>query len=352
MTLSAPTNATLGRAQAMGTILNDDLPIMSIADASIVEGNTGTSNLVFTVTLSQSSPQTVTVNYATANGTATAGTDYTAASGTLTFPAGTTTQTITVPVDRRHDGRGGRDVHRDTVDSDERHDRHGAGDRHDPERRRADTVDQQRERDRRQLRLDQRHVHGHVVAGEPADRHGRLRHGAWNGDGRRDYTTTSGTLTFSPGQTSKTISVPVLGDTLDENDETFSVNLSAPVNATLSTATGTGTIVDNDPTPTLSINSVSVQEGDSGTRNATLTVTLSAASSKQVTVSYATANGTATAGSDYTAASGTLTFQPGDDDSEHQRRRSMATRRRGQRNGAREPVEPDQRDHRAPVRAS
>ena len=83
------------------------------------------------------------------------------------------------------------------------------------------------------------------------------------------------------------------------------------MNATLSTATGTGTIVDNDPTPSLSINSVSVQEGDSGTRNATLTVSLSAASGKQVTVNYATANGTATAGSDYTAASGTLTFQPG-----------------------------------------
>jgi hypothetical protein len=61
-----------------------------------------------------------------------------------------------------------------------------------------------------------------------------------------DYTATSGTLVFAPGQTSKTVAVPILGDTGDESDETFSVTLSNPVNATLGTATATGTITNND----------------------------------------------------------------------------------------------------------
>src|SRR5262249_916671 len=62
------------------------------------EGNTGTTNAVFTVSLSAASGQTVTVNYATANGTANAGTDYVATSGTLSFAPGVTTQSVVVPV--------------------------------------------------------------------------------------------------------------------------------------------------------------------------------------------------------------------------------------------------------------
>jgi Calx-beta domain/RTX calcium-binding nonapeptide repeat (4 copies) len=61
-----------------------------------------------------------------------------------------------------------------------------------------------------------------------------------------DYTATSGTLVFAPGQTSKTVAVPILGDTGYESDETFSVTLSNPVNATLGTATATGTITNDD----------------------------------------------------------------------------------------------------------
>ncbi|HSQ25192.1 MAG TPA: Calx-beta domain-containing protein, partial [Pyrinomonadaceae bacterium] len=64
--------------------------------------------------------------------------------------------------------------------------------------------------------------------------------------------------------------------------------------------------------PSLSINSTSIPEGDSGTRSMNFTVTLSAASNLSITVNFSTANGTATAGFDYVAASGTLTFDPGD----------------------------------------
>ena len=71
---------------------------LAISDVSILEGNSGTTAFVFTVTLSAPIDQAVTVNYATADGTATAGSDYTAASGTLTIPAGQTSGTITVLV--------------------------------------------------------------------------------------------------------------------------------------------------------------------------------------------------------------------------------------------------------------
>jgi streptogramin lyase len=128
-----------------------------------------------------------------------------------------------------------------------------------------------------------------------------------------DYNATSGTLTFNPGVTTQTITVNVIGDTIVEPDETFTVNLSSPVGATIAVGTGTGTIVNDDVAagPTLSINNVSANEGNSGTTPFVFTVTLSAASGSTVTVNYATADGTATAGSDYAAASGVLTFAPG-----------------------------------------
>src|SRR5690606_23063191 len=101
------------------------------------------------------------------------------------------------------------------------------------------------------------------------------------------------------------------GDTLDEDNETFFVNLTNATNVTIVDGQGVGTITDNDATPSLAINNASVTEGNSGSTNATFTVTLSAASGRVVTVNYTTANGTATAGQDYTAVSGTLTFNPG-----------------------------------------
>ena len=74
------------------------VPTISVGDASVSEGNSGTSQLAFTVTLSQATTGPVTVHYSTGNGTATAGSDYTAVSGTLTFAAGETSKTISVPI--------------------------------------------------------------------------------------------------------------------------------------------------------------------------------------------------------------------------------------------------------------
>jgi hypothetical protein len=78
--------------------VQDTGPVLTIDDISIDEGNSGTVNAVFTVTLSATSSQTVTVNYATANGTATVGSDYVAASGQVTFQPGQTSRAVTVVV--------------------------------------------------------------------------------------------------------------------------------------------------------------------------------------------------------------------------------------------------------------
>ena len=129
-----------------------------------------------------------------------------------------------------------------------------------------------------------------------------------------DFQTASGTLTFAPGETSKTITVAVLGDQMYEPNETFAVNLSGATNATIGDGNGIGTIVNDDTyvTPSISIGDVSKAEGRNGSTLFTFTVTLSVPSATAVTVNYSTANGTATAVEDYTAASGTLTFAPGE----------------------------------------
>ena len=127
-----------------------------------------------------------------------------------------------------------------------------------------------------------------------------------------DYTPVSGTLVFNPGETEKQIPVPVIGDLDDESDETFGVQLSAPVNADLLDAEATGTIIDDDGLSTISIADQTALEGDTGTTEMQFEVTLSPVSASVVTVDYATANGSALAGSDYTAVAGTLTFNPGE----------------------------------------
>ena len=98
--LSAPSNAAIARGQGRGTILNDDpMPTLSIDDAQVTEGDTGSVPATFTVRLSAVSGAPTTVAYATADGTATAASgDYAPVSGILTIPAGSLAGTITVNV--------------------------------------------------------------------------------------------------------------------------------------------------------------------------------------------------------------------------------------------------------------
>ncbi len=128
---------------------------------------------------------------------------------------------------------------------------------------------------------------------------------------KSDFTAATGTVTFKPGETKKTITISVAGDKLYENDETFTVKLSSPVNVALGIDSATGTILNDDLPPTLSVADVAVKEGNAGTTTALFTLKLSAASGLPATVNYATADGTAIAGIDYQAASGSVTFAPG-----------------------------------------
>jgi hypothetical protein len=129
----------------------------------------------------------------------------------------------------------------------------------------------------------------------------------------KDYQPISGTLTFNPGVTTQTIVVQSLEDAIDEFVETVEVKLSNPVNANLlNGGVGTGNIIDNEANVTVSISDVSVFEGNGGTSSAVFTVRASAAHEKFIQVVYSTANGTATAPGDYVAKNGNILFLPGE----------------------------------------
>jgi hypothetical protein len=227
------------------------LPGLSIADVSASEGNAGSANAVFTVTLSAAATSAVSVTYATANGTATAGTDYTATSGTLTFAPGETSKTLTVAIT-------------------------------------GDTVVEPTETFAINLSapvgatLADANAQGSIVNDDVAPpppgmsiadvsvTEGNASTTATftvtlsaaatsaisvayaTADGTAtgaDYTAASGTLNFAAGDTSKTITVTILGDTAVESTETFTVNLTAAAGATLTDASAQGSIVDDDVPP-------------------------------------------------------------------------------------------------------
>ena len=129
-------------------------------------------------------------------------------------------------------------------------------------------------------------------------------------DPELDFIAQAGQLTFfaangeTNGQTSKTLIVPVVGDTEDEPIEYFTMELRAT--DLPETVVGVATILDDDAT--IGIGDVTVTEGSTGTTSATFTATVSSTDSGDVTVNYATADGTARTPFDYTAQSGTLTF--------------------------------------------
>ena len=125
-----------------------------------------------------------------------------------------------------------------------------------------------------------------------------------------DYTATSGALSFAPGEVEKPVVVLVTGDTVDETQETFFLDISNVQNATVASSRGTGFINDDDG-PTISINDVSVTEGNSGTKAATFTLTLSGPSVEPIAVRVITTPGTATASTDYNSLNLVVTFQPG-----------------------------------------
>ena len=151
-----------------------------------------------------------------------------------------------------------------------------------------------------------------------------------------DYVTASGSATIAAGATTTTVGITVNGDIVDENNETFTVNLSNPPTPRSPTARG-GTITDDDAAPTLSIDDVAVAEGNGGTTTATFTVSLSAASGQTVTVDWATADGTAAAGADYARPAAAARSRPGATTRHGRRHRQRRPDRRGERDLHRRP---------------
>ena len=125
-----------------------------------------------------------------------------------------------------------------------------------------------------------------------------------------DYVASTGAATIAAGEIEKQVVVLVNGDTVDEVQETFFLDISNVQNATVSSNRGTCFIVDDDG-PTISINDVTLTEGNSGTKAATFTLTLSGPSVEAIAVRATTAPGTATASADYNSINTAVVFQPG-----------------------------------------
>jgi hypothetical protein len=298
-----------------GTFKDVTPPSLEVLGTTVTEGNTGTVAATFVFTLSKASTETVSVGYATADGSATAGSDYQAASGTLTFAPGETSKTVTVLVngDRVAElnetfsvrlttyptnavfGYGGNSVV--TIIDDE------------PRIAITPAVSGSEGNTGQTpfaFAVTLSSAYDVPVTVDWATTAGSATAGS-------DYQAGSGTLTFAPGETSKTITVLVNGDRLVEPTETFFVNLSSPsADALIAAGQGVGSIDDDEPR--ISISDVYQKEGRRGqTTLFTFTVALSAAYDQPVTVSYKTTDGTATtSGNDYVAQTGTITFLPGE----------------------------------------
>jgi Calx-beta domain len=303
--LSAPAGATIADATGVGTIVdNDAAPVLSVTNGSVSEA-VGTAEVP--VTMSGASAQTVTVLYATTAGSATGNEDYTTVSGTLTIPAGTSPAAIGVPIlDDAID-----EVNETfqvtlslptnatiatatgqvTITDDDATPTISIADVSVDEASGTATFD---------VTLSNPSAFG--VSADYATADATALAG-------EDYATTSGTVSFAPGDVDATIDVPVTADVTDEPTQTFDVALTNPANATIADGSAVASILDDDGGPWVSVGDVSVSETD-GT--ATFTLTLDAASQQTASVHYTTVNGTAVAGSDYSTVSGTATIDPGD----------------------------------------
>lgn len=312
--LSNPTNATITDNQGIGAINNDDpVPVISINDVSVTEGNAGTVNAGFTVSLSNPSSQTITVDYATANSTATAGSDFVAATATVTFTPGQTSRplNITVNGDTVFEQNEAFNVNLSGASNATISDSQGVGTITNDDAQPTISINDVSVTEGNagtttaNFTVSLSNASSVVISANYTTADGSASAGS-------DYTLNSGSVSFAAGETSKSISVTVSGDTTFEGNETFNVNLSNATNATFADSQGVGTINNDDSQPAISINDVSVIEGHAGTTNATFTVSLSNASSQTITVNYSTADVTATAGSDYVATSNSLSFAAGE----------------------------------------
>jgi len=220
---------------------------VNVSDAAVTEGNTGTTTATFTASLSGPSADPVTVNWATSDGNAVAGLDYTAASGTLTFDPGVTSQTVTVSVngDRLGEPDETFAVNLSGATNATVVDGRGVGTILDDEPRISINDVTRAEGQRGQTTLFTFTVSLSAAYDQPVTVSFRTADGTAKANDH-DYVTQAGTLTFAPGETTKTITIAVTGDSKKEANEAFTVNLSGATNALIVDGTGLGTILNDD----------------------------------------------------------------------------------------------------------
>ncbi len=267
---------------------------VSIGDTPVVtEGNSGTTNAVFTVTLDTppSPAASVSVDYDFVSGTAIAGDDFIDATGTITFAPGQTSKTVVVQV---KGDRVGEESENFIVRLTDATNAEITGDRaigwiNDDEPRIASFTG------------------GSVVEGDSgtkplaftvtlsaaSDAPVTINYATPDSSGK-DVVPVTGALTFAPGQTTQTFTILVKGDLVPEYTEQVLVNLTGATNALIGNPnSATGTITDTDPDPTISIANVTRAEGNSLTTPFEFVLMLSGRSEKTISVRYATSGGSA-----------------------------------------------------------
>jgi Calx-beta domain/FG-GAP-like repeat/FG-GAP repeat len=242
-----------GDSNAVSVLLNDgawpdlNAPWLQVRDVTVTEGNTGTVAAVFTVTRSGPSDQITTVNYNTANGTASAGSDYAAASGTVTFNPGETSKTISVLVngDRLGEANETFSVNLSQATNGFMADGQGVGTIVDDEPRISisDVSKLEGKNGKTSFVFT-------VTLSAAYDQAVTMSYRTADGTAKtsdNDYVAKIGTLTFAPGETTKTITIEVKGDNKKEADETFYLDLFGNSGNSLFTKNrGLGTILNDD----------------------------------------------------------------------------------------------------------
>jgi Calx-beta domain len=317
--LSDVENATIADATGVGTISNDDgQPAISIDDVTQVEGNSGSTEFAFTLSLSNPSYETITVSRESADGSATgADGDYSPlAPATVSFSPGEIEKQVGVDVngDTKFEPDEDFEVRLSDVENATIADGTGVGTISNDDGQPAISID------------DVARAEGNsgtsayvftVSLSNPSYQTITVSRQTANGSATvadADYTAlAAATLAFAPDQTSREVTVSVKGDTKFEPIEEFALNLTSPTNASVADGQGSGTITNDDGQPAISVNDVTKSEGSSGSTAFAFTVSLSNRSYQTITVSRQTANGSATvADADYTKlGAATLTLAPG-----------------------------------------
>ncbi|MBY0572869.1 MAG: retention module-containing protein, partial [Undibacterium sp.] len=324
LSVVASTSANTSPIFGTGTIIDGAIPSLSITGVPVVNEAAGT--VTYTVSLSAASAASVRVNFATADGTALAGSDFGATTGSLTFAPGETSKTITVNIlnDSVFEGSESYSVNLNTAVNATISNGSFVTSIHDdgtgvggidndtpvvlsvssPSAGEGGNLDFQ-------VSLSNASTSPTILNLIPRSGTATLNVDTTTAlvsvDGGFSFAPLTASTTIPPGVTGVVVRIPTVIDGIVEGPETLT--LSASTSATPSPVVGTGTIVDG-AVPSIAI--VGLPDVNEAIGSVTYTITLSTASVAPVSVNYATAAGTATSGVDFSAIAGTVTFAPGE----------------------------------------